>query len=356
MSDEGSGVLKQLNIWKALLPVFLGIAVIFYFFWKRFDREAFNQIDWNSFLALCVLLALIITVLRVVSFMYRLYVLSEKKLKLRQLFDVIMIWEFISAATPFASGGTAVAPILLKREGITTASSIKIVLLTIFLDTVFLVVLIPLLVLFLGKSFLFPELADLNELSLTVKSLQRLFFIAYAIFVGTLIILIYGLFINPRGFKWILLKLFSLKWLRKWKHSASETGDEFIIGSKQLKDKKPGFWIKSMIATVFAWVFRFMAANFIILGFNPDIQDHVIILARQVVIFAVAMITPFPGGSGLAEITFDQFLVEYTQGITAIITPIWRLITYYLILFIGVAVIPGWLRRKWGRQDKEDGV
>ena len=345
MSNEKDTAFKQLNIWKAVVPVLLGIGVVFYFFWSKFDREAFDQIEWNSFLALCLLLALIVTVLRIFSFMYRVYVLSNNKLKLRQTFNVIMIWEFVSAATPFAAGGTAVAPILLTREGISMAESLKVVLLTIFLDTVFLVTIIPILILALGKSFLFPEIAGANEISATIKNLQGLFFISYGFFVITLIILVYGLFINPRGLKWILLRLFSFRWLKKWKHKASETGDEFIVGSRQLKDKKTKYWVKSMLATISAWFFRFMAANFIILGFNPELQDHVILLARQVVVFTVAMIMPLPGGSGIAEIAFDKFLIEYTEGISAIITPLWRFITYYLVLFVGVAIIPGWLRK-----------
>ncbi|RZV56244.1 MAG: UPF0104 family protein, partial [Flavobacteriaceae bacterium] len=113
MSNEKTTAFQQLNIWKAIIPVLLGIAVVFYFFWSKFDKEAFDQIEWNSFLALCLLLALIVTILRIFSFMYRVYVLSNKKLKLKQTFNVIMIWEFVSAATPFAAGGTAIAPILL---------------------------------------------------------------------------------------------------------------------------------------------------------------------------------------------------------------------------------------------------
>lgn len=345
MNDEKQSALQQLNIWKAIIPVILGIAVVFYFFWKKFDREAFDQIEWNSFLALCLLLALIVTILRIISFMYRVYVLSSYKLKLKQTFNVIMIWEFVSAATPFAAGGTAVAPILLTREGISTAESLKVVLLTIFLDTVFLVTIIPILIIGLGKSFLFPDITGNEEILSIIQSLQGFFFISYGFFLLTLVALIYGLFINPRGFKWILLRLFSLKWLKKWKHQASETGDEFIVGSKQLKDKKTSYWVKSMLATISAWFFRFMAANFIILGFNPEVQDHVILLARQVVVFSVAMFMPLPGGSGIAEIAFDNFLIEYTEGISAIITPLWRLITYYLVLFVGVAIIPGWLRK-----------
>ena len=345
MSNEKPAAFQQLNIWKALIPVLLGIGVVLYLFWQKFDKEAFEQIEWNSFLALCLLLAFIVTVLRIFSFMYRVYVLTGNKLKLKQTFNIIMIWEFVSAATPFAAGGTAVAPILLTKEGISPAESIKVVLLTIFLDTVFLVTIIPILILALGKIFLFPDVTNHPELSVEIKILQGSFFIAYGFFVGTLVFLIYGLFINPRGLKWLLLRLFSIKWLRKWKRKASETGDEFIVGSKQLKDKKSSYWLNSMLATALAWFFRFMAANFIILGFNPNVQDHIVMIARQIVVFSVAMILPLPGGSGISEYAFDVFLIEYTEGVSAVIAFLWRLITYYLILVIGVSIIPGWVHR-----------
>jgi len=55
--------------------------------------------------------------------------------------------------------------------------------------------------------------------------------------------------------------------------------------------------------------------------------------------------SPTPGGAGFVEYVFGQFLTDFVPlGIAPIISFIWRLLTYYLYLFIGVMIIPRWLQ------------
>ncbi|NJK94435.1 MAG: hypothetical protein HC905_05425 [Bacteroidales bacterium] len=59
------------------------------------------------------------------------------------------------------------------------------------------------------------------------------------------IILSYGLFINPRGLKWLLLWLFKLPFLRKFRYNAYLTGTDIVTSSLQLKKESFGFWFKA---------------------------------------------------------------------------------------------------------------
>ena len=62
--------------------------------------------------------------------------------------------------------------------------------------------------------------------------------------------------------------------------------------------------------------------------------------------YVITQFSPTPGGSGVMELLFSGFFSDYvTQGVGSVGALLWRLITYYPYLLIGVIVIPTWLRR-----------
>jgi hypothetical protein len=155
----------------------------------------------------------------------------------------------------------------------------------------------------------------------------------------------YAIFIRPRGFKWILLRVFSLPFLRKWRFGAAETGDDIIITSKELKRKKFSFWLKAFTATFFSWTARYWVVNFLILAF-VTVDEHMLIYARQLVMWVIMLISPTPGGAGVAEIAFSGFLKDFIPlGLAAALALLWRLVSYYPYLFIGAIILPKWLKR-----------
>ena len=61
--------------------------------------------------------------------------------------------------------------------------------------------------------------------------------------------------------------------------------------------------------------------------------------------------SPTPGSAGLAEIVFGGFLSDYVpENIAMIIAYVWRLITYYAYLVVGVLVIPNWIGKVMNRR------
>ncbi len=77
-------------------------------------------------------------VLRDVGYMIRIKILSEQQLTWKQSFRIIMLWEFTSAVTPSAIGGTSLAVLYVNKEGIPVGRSTAIVMATSFLDELFL--------------------------------------------------------------------------------------------------------------------------------------------------------------------------------------------------------------------------
>jgi hypothetical protein len=65
--------------------------------------------------------------------------------------------------------------------------------------------------------------------------------------------------------------------------------------------------------------------------------------------WVIMLVSPTPGGSGIAEYFFPVFLREFIAGqagdLTTIVAFAWRFLTYYPYLIVGALILPFWLRR-----------
>ena len=80
-----------------------------------------------------------------------------------------------------------------------------------------------------------------------------------------------------------------------------------------------------------------------------SLYENMMVYARQLIMWVIMMISPTPGGSGLAEISFSAFLSDFIHGdllIVITIAILWRILSYYPYLFIGAIIFPHWLKRK----------
>jgi uncharacterized protein (TIRG00374 family) len=330
--------------WKRIgLAVFIGLLGASYLLWTSFDSNAFNDVEWSFNSILWLFVAVLMMATRDVAYMYRIRVLTDYQLTWRRSFDVIMLWEFASALTPSVVGGSGVALFIVHKEGITVGKSTAVVMVTALMDELFYILTVPIIILLVGFSDLFPVSLERSFLGIRLGTIG-LFILGYFFILLLTSIIGYAIFINPRGFKSTLLSIFKLKFLRRWRYGAIQVGDDIITTSKELKGKPIGFWAKAFGATLFSWTARYWVVNFMILAFLP-VSDHLLIYGRQLVMWVIMLISPTPGGSGVAEIAFSGFLGDFTLGLSAMFALLWRLITYYPYLFIGSFVLPNWLKR-----------
>jgi glycosyltransferase 2 family protein len=348
MQIDDHEIIEKFKPWKIFIPIVIGLAVAWYLLASNFERDAYERINWTGYTAIWIGIACVMMIIRDVAYMYRIHVLSGNKISWRRSFPVIMLWEFASAISPTMVGGTALAMFILHREKLTMGRSIAVVLTTSFLDELFFILAVPIIFIFVGKSDLFISMDEMTAINGTVGSVYYFFWLGYLIlFIYTLVIA-YALFINPRTVKWVLLKIFSIPLLRKWKHKAWYTGEEMAIASKEIRNKNSGFWIKSFGATILSWTARYMVINCIILAFiYHGFYENLVIYARQLVMWIILLISPTPGGAGIAEVIFSKFLAEFSPvGLTDSLALLWRLISYYPYLFLGALILPRWLRRR----------
>lgn len=317
---------------------------------ERTYRDTLSDINWTWYSSLWILLSLVAMAMRDLAYMYRIRVLTDNELSWRQSFRVIMLWEFASALTPSVVGGSGIAMFIVHREGIKLGKSTAIVLVSALLDELFYITMVAIVLFAVGSKSLFP--VDLQQTILGYEiGTQGIFWVGYIfIFIMTTSILI-GVFYMPRTFKYLLLQLFRLPFLKRWRYQIIEVGDDIITTSQELKGKPFKYWAKSFGATYVSWTARYLVVNLIILAFmdvswgGSAFIDQIIIYARQLVMWVIMLISPTPGSSGVAELAFSGFLKEFIPlGLAGALAILWRLISYYPYLFIGSIILPRWLR------------
>jgi uncharacterized protein (TIRG00374 family) len=348
MDTELNRVLRFFQLKRIAIPLLLGFGVATVLLIRDFNRDAFLSIHWSVYTFLWLLVALCLQVIRDVAYMYRLRVLTDRQISWRHSFDVIMLWEFASSMTPSIVGGAAVSLFVVNREGINMGRTTAIVMVTAMLDELFYITMVPVVILVIGMDNLFVSEAGF----LMNLGGKQAFIFGYLFIMSLTIIITSAIFISPRGFKHLLIRLSSLPFLRRWKHKAVQTGDDIIITSREMKGKPFLYWFKAFGATFFSWSARFWVVNAMVMAFRTSsdqfthIGDQFLIYGRQLVMWVILLVSPTPGGSGVAEYAFPIFLGEFMpDGLEIAIGLLWRLLSYYPYIFIGFLILPFWIRR-----------
>lgn len=305
--------------------------------------HAFKQVDWNTYSVLWIIAAVLFTVGRDFFYMVRIRILTNYRLTWKSAFYVIMLWEFASALTPGVVGGAAVAMFILNRENIPFGKATAIVIITAFMDNLFYVVMIPLVLIFVRQSDLFL-LGD--ETSIFLSSW---FYIGFTIILSICILLYLTIFWYPRLATRILINIFRLPFLRRWKIIAYEWGKDIETASKQFREEKRLYWWKVFGATMASWTSRFLVINAILNAFlSLGFIDNIRILGKQLIMWLFMLVSPTPGGSGVAEFAFSELLGDLTTSafLLGALALLWRLISYFPYLFIGLFLFPSWIRSR----------
>ncbi len=347
-------MVSKLRPGKVIFPVVLGLAVLGWLIARDIDAGVLNEIDftWNSLF--WIIIAFLFVGLRTLGYMARIKVLTDGDITWLQAFRITMLWEFTSAITPSTVGGTGFAVVFLHKEGINIGRSTAVVLVTSFLDELYFVLLFPVLLLIIGGKTIFVTTLE-GTGTIFLNNLVIIAVAGYLIILAWVLLSGYGLFINPHAIKKILVGIFKLPVIRRWQSGAERAGDDIIKSSRELKKKTTGFWLKAASTTFITWTARYLVVNAILVAFF-SIKDHLLIFARQLVMWIMMIVSPTPGGSGFAEVILGRYLSDLIPvsqsnagGVALAMALIWRIISYYPFLLAGVLIIPGWIRSKFVR-------
>lgn len=212
----------------------------------------------------------------------------------------------------------------------------------LLLDELFFVVSTPLIFLFVPYSDLFGF--GSGEV---IEGIKIAFWIVYGAIVVWTFILFMGIIAKPNGIRRFLIGLFKLKLLRRWLPSVTELTDNMVSTAKSIRTRNSKWWIEAFAATTLSWISRYLVVNALFLGLVES-APQLIVFARQFVVWALLMFSPTPGGSGVSEWLFKEYYGDLIAGggVVFVLAVLWRLLTYYIYLIIGIFLLPSFLRKK----------
>lgn len=304
--------------------------------------DTLSEANWTSQSIFWILIAILFMVGRDLFYIIRIRLLTHKELSWKSGFYVIMLWEFASALSPGVVGGAAVAMFILNREKIALGRSTAIVIITAMLDNLFYVLMIPIVFLFIDQQDLFPRSSGSD------LAVQWVFWIGFFIILAVCLFLFSSIFLAPKLATRFLSILFRFPLLKRWREGAVQTGKDIEIASFELRKEPFLYWVKVFGATCGSWISRYLVINAILQAFlQLGFIDHIMILGKQLVLWLFMLVSPTPGGSGIAEYAFGELLSTFSSSalLLTALAVLWRLISYFPYLFFGAVLLPRWIRK-----------
>jgi uncharacterized protein (TIRG00374 family) len=356
MTEKSRSILSQFNPGRAIWPIVFGLSIVWYVIYSDLSTSDFSighalgKIRWSGSTLGWLVLALVMMVVRTFAYMWQLRCLTERRLSWRACLEIMLLWEFFAAVTPSVVGGAAAAVFMLVKERIGFGKSAAIVFTIIFLDDVFYLMILPVVSLFVDHSEIFAPLRGKSDV--IGASMIAGFWSAYTITLVYIVFLMFSLFIWPQRVNRWLKRIFMLPVMKRWRRPGIAMANELLLSSRELRDKSTFFWLRAWAATALAWTSRYMILNCVLAAFAPTPlgwHEHLLTFSRQAVLFMLMVVAPTPGSSGVAEAGFSWLFWDMTPaGLALMLAVLWRLISYYPYLIIGVPVMTHWVKRVYG--------
>lgn len=371
LEHEENAMLSSVSAGKIVLPILIALGVVSYMFYSKWDPSALKNIEWSGKTLFFIILAVISVGFRHFFYMWRLRELSGNFFTWKKCFELILIWEFSSAVTPTSAGGAAVVLFAIPQEKLSTGKTAAVVIYTIIIDTIFHLSMIAIPFIFLGSMIFTPNQGPgLGDPAYWTAA----FLFAFPLVMAWGAFLLVGVFFFPSSIKRFLFALCSNPLLKRFRKSALKLGDDVLHASEELRSKPWSFFIKTYLITAGAWLARFSVLVCLIYAFvdlsdvvnnptNPirganEFIQTIFLYIRQAALYVIMEVSPSPGGAGLADDAFVKFTgdllpVAKIAGFVVVIGQLWRLLTYYIFLFVGAVVVPNWIRGVIDRRREE---
>ena len=239
----------------------------------------------------------------------------------------------------------------MMREGIKLGKSSAIVLYGVLLDQFWYAMAVPIL---LVASIYFNVIPDETGMVGNVTM--------FVIYAGLLIyggLLAYGLLVNPLAMKRMIELVFRLPILRKFADKVNAEADNLVDYSRELRQKPMSFVVKAFLLSTLSWLCRVALPVIVVLSLLP--ANEILLILRSLAMNLAFLIIPTPGGSGGVEGLFAVFLGPLIErsGFIGLAVFVWRIITYYISIGIGIIAMLWYVNRsvstKLSEINKEQG-
>ena len=295
----------------------ISVAVVYF----TFDIRAVHYL--TMFEPKCILLALCCLMVGLTFDGMRLITLAnvtDERLPMKQVINVVLSNYFLALVTPGASGGAIAQVMFMKKAGVPVPKATVVVLVRTIMSIFFLILCVP-VVLFTDPgiaSWLPP--AAIMTVSVIFTSLPVLAFFLMRTN-------------KPKIWLYIATQKLSHTTRRNCFIWYNEFKQAFIIMGRH-----PLMVFKAFVESGLSLLFIYSTVPAFFTGLDFDFSLGQV-MGRMILINLVLYFSPTPGGSGVAEagfvVLFANILPSGTEGIMAVL---WRFMAEYLPFMLGAVI------------------
>ncbi|WP_307761413.1 flippase-like domain-containing protein [uncultured Phascolarctobacterium sp.] len=304
-------------LWLFVFVIAISVAVIYF----TFDIRALEYL--TMFEPWCIAAAFGVLGLGLVFDGLRLMTLADvtdEKLTVRQVVNVVLSNYFLALVTPGASGGAVAQIMFMRKASVPVAKATVVVFVRTIMSITFLILLVP----FVLNS----DHTLVDWMPTSVITIVSVLFVSLPIAAVLLMRTRYPEF-------WLigLTNNFSHDFRRRcfiWYKEFKQAS--FIMGNHPFKVLRAFIESGISLLCIYATVPMFF------LGMNINF-NWLQVMGRMVLLNLVLYFSPTPGGSGIAEAGFVVLFSELLpEGIVGIMAVLWRFTAEYLPFLLGAVV------------------
>ncbi|MDD3452863.1 MAG: lysylphosphatidylglycerol synthase transmembrane domain-containing protein [Bacilli bacterium] len=259
----------------------------------------------------------------------------NKNYKLKSSFRMAIETTFFHAITPFATGGQPYEIYRLNKDKLSGMDSANVSIQNFILYQLALVALGIFAIAYNHFTGLFADNEVLKKLVIVG------FLVNFLVIVG-LFILTYTKALKKYIIKFLVGLLQKIKIMKKHNESDIRMHKyliEFDKGAKLLLQNKRKF-ILLFLVQLLGLIFYYITPLFVILAANINNVNAIESIVVSAYIMIIGAFVPIPGGTGGIEYGFIAFYGNFIKGgsLNAIML-VWRFLTYYLSMIIGMTVL-----------------
>jgi uncharacterized protein (TIRG00374 family) len=259
--------------------------------------------------------------------------------------NLVLANMLVAAVTPSQAGGEPVRVHELYRAGVPVGDATAIVIMERVIDGIVLGAGGAFAMLFLGRYW--------SSLASGFSGVSILMYAAWVSVTIFVLIFVYSVR-NPDHLKRVLKRI--SRWIdRRWHlrrleqllETIDREVDNFNHGLVEFVNHGKSGLVWGFFFTALFWLSEFVIASMLLLGLDQQpyfIESFVV----QLIIAVIMMIPLTPGGSGVAELSATSFYSLFVpSSIVGIFVLLWRLIIYYLNIFLGLLPSLSIVRREF---------
>ena len=334
---------RRMPVWRILLPVAISVAALGVVFWGTYHPGAFTLVA-ATFRADLFALAVAGLGLQFLAGGLRLRHISGGVLSPRAGIRGQITWDFMSALAPPAVGGAPFAALFVSRENQLPYGQVTaIMLFTMLMDQLWFAIAIVGMYVTAIWLPVFPT-------SLGAAGVGTV-----ALYLGGLLVYIsffaYATLVRPELIETVASTIVRLKWLRRFEPTVRRETRRLGQQARRLRHKPLRFYLVGVGYTALYWTARYGILLMIALSFVADVPEDrahfpeygsfraTLYVIRSAGLWLAGLAMPTPGGAGGIEALAVLYLGPLLpEGFIGPVLIAWRVLTYHLVLGVGLVV------------------